>query len=61
MNLKNQKIMRHFLIFSKKIGTIKKNQYKPPKNYKPGQRSQDLKDYYFENGSIYRKTESVKW
>ena len=48
-----------FSSFSKKIGTIKKNQYKPL-NYKPGQRSQDLKDYYFENGSIYiTKTESI--
>lgn len=36
----------------KKIGIISNGYYKS-KNYKPGQRSQDLKNEYFENGLLY--------
>jgi CMP-N-acetylneuraminic acid synthetase len=48
-----------FSIHEKKIGEIKNNIFKPT-NYLPGQRSQDLKKSYFENGLIYiTKCESI--
>ena len=48
-----------FSVHEKKIGEIKSNIFKPI-NYLPGQRSQDLKKSYFENGLIYiTKCESI--
>ena len=37
---------------NRKVGTIE-NQYFKTKNYTPGQRSQDLKEEFFENGLLY--------
>lgn len=48
-----------FSIFKHKTGKIENMNYKPL-NYKPGQRSQDLKKEYFENGLLYiTKAESI--
>ncbi len=41
-----------FSHLNKKIGKINNNIFNPI-NYLPGQRSQDLDNFYFENGSIY--------
>ena len=41
-----------FSFFNKKFGRIDNDSFFP-ENYVPGQRSQDLKDMYFENGSVY--------
>jgi N-acylneuraminate cytidylyltransferase len=46
--------------FNKKIGFIDRNFYFPA-NYTPGQRSQDKKNEYFENGLLYiTKVEAIK-
>lgn len=43
-----------------KLGTIDKHQKYSPYNYIPGDRSQDLNDYFFENGQIYiTKSKSI--
>ena len=41
-----------FSCFYKKFGNIKKERFIPT-NYKPGQRSQDLTPFFFENGQLY--------
>lgn len=41
-----------FSISGKKLGKIEDGFFKPT-NYIPGQRSQDLEEYYFENGLLY--------
>lgn len=41
-----------FSILEKKIGNIE-NEVFTPRNYLPGQRSQDLEKSYFENGQLY--------
>jgi CMP-N-acetylneuraminic acid synthetase len=48
-----------FSTMKKKFGYIEKN-YFHPENYKPGDRFQDLKPKYFENGLLYiTKVESI--
>lgn len=43
-----------------KLGTIDEQQNYIPFNYNPGDRSQDLKNYFFENGQIYiTRSESI--
>lgn len=41
-----------FSLSKKKLGKIERDKFKPT-NYIPGQRSQDLENNYFENGSLY--------
>jgi CMP-N-acetylneuraminic acid synthetase len=41
-----------FSVSEKKLGKIEDGFFKPT-NYTPGQRSQDLEKYYFENGLLY--------
>ena len=56
----NRKSLATFSYLEKKIGNIE-NDFFVPKNYLPGQRSQDLKNSYFENGQLYiTKRESIK-
>jgi CMP-N-acetylneuraminic acid synthetase len=47
-----RKSLASFTILNKKIGNIVNNFFTPT-NYAPGQRMQDLKPDYFENGLIY--------
>lgn len=48
-----------FSASEKKLGKIVNNRFKPT-NYTPGQRSQDLKKSYYENGLLYiTKIESI--
>lgn len=48
----NRDSLATFSVFKKKIGDINNN-YFYPINYIPGQRSQDKKNEYFENGQLY--------
>ena len=48
----NLKSLATFSMLSKKFGTINKNRFFPF-NYVPGQRSQDLEPFYYENGLLY--------
>lgn len=48
----NRSSLATFSKLNKKFGTIKSGRFKP-KNYKPGQRMQDLESLYYENGLIY--------
>lgn len=48
----NRKSLATFSSLNKKFGTIK-NDFFNPKNYMPGQRSQDLEKLFFENGLLY--------
>lgn len=48
----NRNSLSTFSLHEKKVGEIKNNFFKPT-NYKKGQRSQDLKKSYFENGLLY--------
>lgn len=73
--LRNDKLMRSAIksfedsgreslaSFSKsrlKLGTIDKHQKYSPYNYIPGDRSQDVDNYFFENGQIYiTRSESI--
>jgi CMP-N-acetylneuraminic acid synthetase len=48
----NRDSLATFSVINKKIGEINSNFYNPI-NYVPGQRSQDKKNEYFENGLLY--------